>query len=441
LVRIQSTHRFFAYAVTVVSLAAAGALVASWRDYPPQVNAAFVVLVLAVAVSENFDLELGKATVSLGFPLTVAAVVLLGPTSAALVAVPVAVSVSDVRRGTPPLAILYNLSSFVLVTLAAGWAYLWTGGRILLSGAGAVPFNAADFPQVLLPLLVVIVVSVAGNVLFVSAGMVMLHSARLADLAPQVSLVVPNEVALSFVGFLIAQVLAVNLLGLLLFIAPLVVARQVYQRYLQLREAYADVVRSLIGVLEAKDPYTRGHSERVAGYALALGRALALDPTTLERLEYAALLHDIGKIAIAKAILVKPGGLSDEEYQAIKQHPLRGAEIVSRIPSLGDIVPCVRFHHEWFDGKGYCEGLAGQGIPMLARVLSIADAFDAMTTARPYRPAKTPEEAKVELSRMSGTQFDAEMVDQFVRCDAPYLYSRQQTDAASSQLEVEPNHA
>ena len=128
----------------------------------------------------------------------------------------------------------------------------------------------------------------------------------------------------------------------------------------------------------------------MAGYALALGRSFDLEPPTLERLEYAALLHDIGKIAIPRAILVKPGGLSDEEYTAIKQHPLRGAEIVARIPSLEDVVPYVRSHHEWFDGRGYCDGLSGDDIPMLARVLSVARRFRCNDNCTPVSPSEGP---------------------------------------------------
>ena len=411
------------FVVAVALIAAIVALVLTLRAYPLELSASLVVLILAVAVSENYSLEFGPGMVSLGFPLTIAAIVLLGPSGAAVVAAVGAVSISEIRRGKPILIILYNLSCFVLVALAASWAYLWSGGRVLLTPTGVVPFQASDLPAALVPLIVVALVSVLGNVLFTSFGLMLIHGIRFRTLMPQVALVVPNELALAFVGFLIAQVLAVNLLGLLLFVAPLIVARQVYQRYIQLREAYADVVRSLIGVLEAKDPYTRGHSERVAAYALAVARRLGLDSATLERLEYAALLHDLGKIAITRAILIKPTGLTDEEYAAIKQHPLRGAEIVSRIPSLGDIVPYVRSHHEWFDGNGYCDGLRGDDIPFLSRVLSVADAFDAMTTSRPYRPAKSPSEASEELLLMSGAQFDPEVVRCFVQSDAANLYS------------------
>lgn len=430
----RSTHRLFASVVIVAFGLAAVAFVFSWRADPLVVSAALVLLVFAVAVSENFSLEFGASSISLSFPLTIAGVILLGPTASALVAAAGAVSVSDIRRGKPLLKLAYNLACFVLVTLAAAWAYLLAGGRVLLAAPGAQPFRAAELPGALVPLLVVAVVSVIGNVAFVSVGLVLSEGIPFSAILPQLAIVVPNEFALSFVGFLIAQVLAVNLVGLVLFVAPLVVARQVYQRYMQLREAYADIVRSLIGVLEAKDPYTKGHSERVGGYAMAVGEELGLDALVMQRLEYAALLHDIGKIAITRAILVKPSGLTDAEYEAIKRHPVKGAEIVSRIPSLEDIVPFVMSHHEWFDGRGYCQGIRGGEIPALARVLSVADAYDAMTTSRPYRPAKSPEQASEELRRMSGLQFDPEVVDAFLSCDAAYLYS---PDIVERMVDVE----
>jgi hypothetical protein len=166
----RSAHRLFAFVAYGAVLMAGVSLGLSWGSYPPQLTAALVVLVIAVAISENFSLDLAPGTISLGFPLTIAAIVLLGPTAAALVSAVGAVSFIDVRRGKPAAVILYNLSGFVLVTLAAGWAYLWTGGRVLLGAGGPAPFGAADFPVLLLPMVVVALVSVLGNVLFTSVG-------------------------------------------------------------------------------------------------------------------------------------------------------------------------------------------------------------------------------------------------------------------------------
>jgi hypothetical protein len=370
--------------------------------------------------------------------------VLLGPTSAALIAAGDSLSLSEIRA-KPASRIAYNTASVVLVTLATGWTYILAGGNPMVQIQGGSvtlqPFTAATFASQLPAMLTAALVAAVGNVVLTSVVMALATGASPSHVLRQHAWIVPNEFALALVGFAIAQVLAINPLGLLLFVAPLVVARQVYQRYIQLREAYSDTIRSLIGVLEAKDPYTRGHSERVAGYAVGVGRQMGLDALTLERLECAALLHDLGKIAVSRTILVKPGRLTDLEYDLIRRHPETGAEFVARVPSLQDVVPLVRYHHEWFDGSGYCHGLSGSDIPELARVLSVADAFDAMTTARPYRPARTPQEGVDELNRASGTQFDPAIVGYFVSSDAPFRYSPQRVQPSASLQELEHHHA
>jgi HD-GYP domain-containing protein (c-di-GMP phosphodiesterase class II) len=225
---------------------------------------------------------------------------------------------------------------------------------------------------------------------------------------------VPSQLALALVGFLIAQVIAVNWIALPLFIAPLLVARQLYQRYAALKEAYADTVRSLIGALEAKDPYTRGHSERVARYALRLGIVLGLEPTVLERLEYAALLHDLGKLAVPSHLLTKPGSLTAEEMDLIRLHPTRGADMVATIPPLKDLAEFVNSHHEWYGGGGYPLNRQVPDIPQLALILCVADSYDAMTTTRSYRAALTHEQAADELRSGAGRQFDPELVAAFI---------------------------
>jgi HD-GYP domain-containing protein (c-di-GMP phosphodiesterase class II) len=225
---------------------------------------------------------------------------------------------------------------------------------------------------------------------------------------------VPSQLALAFVGYLIAQVLAISLLALPLFAAPLLVARQLYQRYAALKEAYADTVRSLIGALEAKDPYTRGHSERVARYALKLGAAVGLDSRTLERLEYAALLHDLGKLAVPGEVLTKPGSLTDEEMELIRLHPTRGADMVAKIPPLKDLSDLVGAHHEWYGGGGYPLDSHSPAIPQLSLILCVADSYDAMTTTRSYRPALTHDQAIAQLIGGAGGQFDPDLVRAFI---------------------------
>lgn len=146
-------------------------------------------------------------------------------------------------------------------------------------------------------------------------------------------------------------------------------------------------VRALVSTIDQKDEYTAGHSNRVAYYALMLGRELGLSPNELQMLEWAALLHDVGKIGIRDDVLKKPGRLTDQEFAHIQSHPVRSAEVIRQIPHLKDAMDGVRHHHEHYDGSGYPDGLAGEAIPLQARVIQIADVFDALTTTRPYRPA------------------------------------------------------
>ena len=225
---------------------------------------------------------------------------------------------------------------------------------------------------------------------------------------------VPTQIALALVGYLIAQVLAISILGLPLFVFPLIVARQLYERYSALKAAYADTVRSLVGALEAKDPYTRGHSERVAKYAAAIGNRMQFDPKLMAQIEHASLLHDLGKLTLPQSLLLKPSSLTDLETLCVREHPVVGARLIERVPHLRDIAGFVRHHHERFDGAGYPWGVIGKDIPLVARVLAVADSFDAMTSSRSYRPALGVEQAVAELVSGSGSQFDPAVVEAFL---------------------------
>jgi putative nucleotidyltransferase with HDIG domain len=182
----------------------------------------------------------------------------------------------------------------------------------------------------------------------------------------------------------------------------------------QTEAAYAGAIRALAAALDARDPYTAGHSDRVSVLAVAIGRVLDLSDEDLEVLRLGALLHDIGKIGISDDILRKPAALTPSEYDAIKQHPVFGARILRTIPFLSRHIVIVELHHERPDGAGYPHGLRGDDIPLLARVVHVADAYDAMTSARAYRAALSPPDALRELWRCSGTQYDAEIVGALV---------------------------
>jgi putative nucleotidyltransferase with HDIG domain len=184
--------------------------------------------------------------------------------------------------------------------------------------------------------------------------------------------------------------------------------------FTSLQEAYLATVRSLAAAVDAKDPYTRGHSDRVSLYAKAIAEKLELSSEQCTALEMAAYLHDIGKIGIREAILLKPGKLDAEEMGQMRHHPLIGANILRPVAFPWPIAPVVRHHHEHFDGQGYPAGLKGEEIPLLARILTVADAYEAMTADRPYRSGRDKEEAVQELHRCEGTHFDPRVVGAFI---------------------------
>jgi putative nucleotidyltransferase with HDIG domain len=170
---------------------------------------------------------------------------------------------------------------------------------------------------------------------------------------------------------------------------------------------------SLVSAVDARDSYTARHSLNVADYAVAIVKRMGCDDF-VPLVEQAGLLHDVGKIGISESILWKPAALTDDEYDAVKQHPVAGAKIIETVPSLSAIIPAVVHHHERWDGTGYPDGLAGEDIPLEARVLAVADAFDAMTSERPYHAGMSLAQARRELVRCRGAQFDPAVVDVFV---------------------------
>jgi len=180
-----------------------------------------------------------------------------------------------------------------------------------------------------------------------------------------------------------------------------------------LEDLFMSVIVSLTMALEAKDPYTEGHSVRVAAYSEAMGKQLGLPPEVLDIVHRACLVHDLGKIAVDENILSKRDRLSTMEREKMVMHPLIGESILRPIAMLGPLLPGVRSHHEHFDGTGYPDGLAGEAIPIEARIMAVADAFDAMTSNRPYRQALPEEEALAELRRNAGTHFDPRVVAAF----------------------------
>lgn len=185
--------------------------------------------------------------------------------------------------------------------------------------------------------------------------------------------------------------------------------------YQELRDTFFCAAEALADAIEKRDPYTGGHTKRVLQYSVAIGKYLDLKESELERLRLAAVLHDIGKIGIEDSILRKRGKLSTDEYEMVKKHPVWGAEIMGHIKQLKDIIPGMRYHHERMDGNGYPDHLHDNEIPIIAKIISVADTFDAITTERPYQESLSVNVAFKELRGSAGTQFDSRVVEAFLK--------------------------
>ena len=184
------------------------------------------------------------------------------------------------------------------------------------------------------------------------------------------------------------------------------------------RELFVGTVKALAAAIDGKDRYTRGHSERVSRFSVAIGRKMGMDAEELETLRISALLHDVGKIAIDDNILKKPAALTDEEFEIMKQHPQRGYKIMSQIPAMKNFLPGMYMHHEMINGKGYPQGLTGEQIPLQAKIVSVADTFDAMTTDRPYQKGMNLEDSLNRIKSFVGSRYDGKVVEALVHACA-----------------------
>ncbi len=190
--------------------------------------------------------------------------------------------------------------------------------------------------------------------------------------------------------------------------------KELEKMYASIHKNYSDTINTMRQMVDAKDIYTRGHSDRVSIYSVEIAKAMGKPKDFIERVKVAGLFHDIGKVGIPDSILQKPAPLSKEEYEKVKTHPAMGKSLLSSMTSLEEILDIIECHHERIDGKGYPNGLIGSQIPEEAKIISVADTFDAMTSRRTYRDSMTLEEAIAELKRCKGTQFDPEIVDVFI---------------------------
>ncbi len=225
-----------------------------------------------------------------------------------------------------------------------------------------------------------------------------------------------NSLALAPLAWLMAHMYSVGWWASLLFAVPLYTTKVAYNRFVEMRDMFTQTIGALAEAVDKRDPFTSKHSQNVKLIAVDIGREMRVSAAELEALEWGGLLHDVGKIGVPDNVLLKSDRLTRDERMKMNAHPVLGAQIIAPVTKLAPELPIIRHHHEWYNGSGYPDRLIGDEIPKLARILHVADAFEAMTAARPYRMTPlTAEQALGELRKFAGIQFDPAVVDAFVR--------------------------
>ncbi|MFI0357561.1 HD-GYP domain-containing protein [Actinomadura sp. 9N407] len=396
----------WAYVCGVVALAAG--LIAT-SSYEGMAWPTLVVLALLFLVCDSSPalLNVERARVSLSFAASLASAVLLGPAGAALVG---ACAIVNAQRSISPVKRLFNGAQFALGGYGAGVVFDLLGGDRFRAGEVGWVLNVIG------PFLAAQVTFMLVNLLLVAGILLLSKQATPCELLGDCGQLAFGCLGYGMFGLLIAGLWSsVGPYAAVMVALPLFVARWALEQSRAKQQAYAATLAALCQAVETKDYYTRGHSERVSRGSVMIAREIGMRSDRVEAIRYAGMLHDVGKLGVPTKTLQKNGPLTDEEFAAIQLHPMRGLEIVRDIGFLDEALEGIMHHHEKMNGRGYPMGLVGDEIPEFARVISVADAFDTMTSTRSYRAARTIDEAVAELRDCAGDHFDPDMVAAFLR--------------------------
>lgn len=374
---------------------------------------AFWVVVVVLGSSSSVRMP-GGTVVDVGIAPLIACAVLGGPVAATVAAALGVFEMREIRGllpgargGVPWYGTLYNHAAVLVPAVSAAFVYA------LMVGQSFAPTAAT-----------LVAVVVAGVLHFALNNALTAAAVAIREGRPVTAVLASNVRQFGFslaglapLSWLMASMYVVaGPVGVLPFAVPLLATRSGYKKVVEIRDMFTQTVKSLASAVDAKDPYTAGHSVRVQLIAKDLGAEMRCSESELEALEWGGLLHDIGKIGIPDAILLKQGELTREERMIMNAHPVKGEEIIRPVAKLGPELPIIRHHHEWFNGSGYPDRLVGHDIPKLARIMHVADSFEAMTAARPYRMTPLSEEQAIsELHKYTGVQFDPEVIAAFDR--------------------------
>ena len=378
-------------------------------DVQVALGLAFWTLLTLVTSALPVKLPLGSHQAVSMAPV-VAVMALGGPAAAGWVAAIGTTELREVRGRIPWYGTLANHAGAALPAVVAATVYVGLMSIAKESGATGMAIN---FFATVLAAVVLFVLNtvIASGVLALRTG-----QSITAVIVGDSKDTAFNNIALAPLGWLMAIVYSIQWWATLLFALPLYTTRQASQRFVEMREMFTQTIGALAEAVDKRDPFTAQHSRRVKEISVDIGRVMRVNEADLEALEWGGLLHDVGKIGVPDAVLLKQDRLNREERMIMNSHPVLGAQIIAPVTKLASELPIIRHHHEWYNGSGYPDRLIGDEIPRLARILHVADAFEAMTAARPYRMTPlTNEQALAELRKFAGVQFDPVVVDAFVR--------------------------
>ncbi len=377
-----------------------------------------LVLAMLAALSEMVGFSQGRATSGSVALVPITASLLVAPSwSTVLLAIAGQTAVFAFQR-RQTVKLLYNAAQACL-SLSLGTLIFLAVSSSTTRALLGVGFVDAGL-HIALPALLLVVVTWAMNSVLVAAAVSLTTNTKFQPVIRKAAQSTTSLTLLSAVFAYYLAWLSVNLgvFGTAGMVFPLLAVRQLYRSTIELTSVTEELLDLMVAAIEARDPYTSGHSKRVANTSTILARALGLTSAQVERVTVAALLHDVGKIDEAFApILAKEGRLTPDEWAIMKRHPVRSAALVGMLSSLHDVVAPVRHHHENWDGTGYPDGLKGEAIPLTSRIIMFADTLDAITTDRPYRRALGMEDARSEFVKFRGKQFDPGLCDVVLRPD------------------------
>jgi putative nucleotidyltransferase with HDIG domain len=404
--------------VALTSIAAALGLwmvaLSDVRDTPASLVLAATLVALGLG-AELFSFNQSKESAGSAAVIPFAGASLVAPSVPTILMILAAEIVVQVIHRRPLIKAVFNLAQHSL-GLSLGIAALhWAGGGSFLELKG-VSFVECLREQLIPTILLIGVVQFVNNMCVSGAIALSTGKSFVPVWASNLRLGAPNVLVNVVVTFYVAW-LSVNLgiFGTAGMAVPILLVRQLYRTTVELTTVTEELLELMVAAIEARDAYTSGHSRRVAKASEIIAKAIGLSQEEVERVSVAALLHDVGKIDESFGpILAKEGRLTPEEWEIMKRHPLRGAELVGLLSSLRDVVAPVRHHHENWDGTGYPDGLREESIPLASRIIMFADTLDAITTDRPYRKALGIEEARAEFIRFRGKQFDPTLCDRVV---------------------------